>query len=124
MINPHISKNTSILKIAAALLIPTSALISQPAMASYDADTKQVSVVYNDLNLASKKDQKKLTTRINAAVDKVCDIHSTRSIKERLSMKQCKEKAMKNAYKKVSALMAPKNVNVGLANSRIFIVGN
>ncbi len=122
MTSPHTNNKSRIVKITTAALLPIAAFASQPALAVENVDTKQIKVNYQDLNLASAKGQKRLSYRIKAAVEKACDIRSTRSIVERQNMTACKTKAIKSAYRQVASLMDSKKVK--LANSSIFIVGN
>lgn len=119
MTRPQTSAPT---KIFTATLLPIAAIIAQPAMAAQDLQTSSITIAYDDLRLDSKSGHEKLMTRINSAVKKICDIHATRNSFERRDMQNCKNEAMKTAYRQLDIVMAQQNMGTKLADSRIFII--
>ncbi len=54
------------------------AMITTPALAN-DADSKQITVEYKDLDLSTAEGQKKLDRRIDRAAADVCDANDVRT---------------------------------------------
>lgn len=119
--NNKAQKFTSKLLMIAALPV---ALISQSAIAAPYDSAPSITVSYQDLNLANKQGQKRLATRINSAVKKVCYVNQARNLNERMAAKQCQNQAMKKAYRQMGNVVAQNNAKIKLANNRIYIVGN
>lgn len=119
--NDKTQNSISKLLMIAALPI---ALISQGAIAAPYDSAPSIKVDYQDLNLANKKGQKRLATRINSAVKKVCNVNQARSLSERSYARECQSQALKKAYRQMENVVAQNNAKIKLANNRIFIVGN
>ncbi len=114
-------KFTAKLLMIAALPV---AFISQSAIAAPYDSAPTITVSYQDLNLTNKQGQKRLATRINSAVKKVCSINQARNLNERIAAKQCQSQATKKAYRQMENVIAQNNAKIKLANNRIYIVGN
>ncbi len=102
---------------ALALVIPA---VATPAM----AETATRIVEYSDLNLASAKGQKRLETRIKAAVRTVCRERDARSIVEQRLVKQCKLAATSAAMRDAKIVIADYQQNRRMASGSLPIVGN
>lgn len=123
MFSPPIKTQKIATKIAIMAALPVS-LLSQNAIAAPYDSAPSITVAYQDLNLANTQGQKRLATRINSAVKKVCSVHQARNLSERSAAKQCQDEAMKKAYRQMEQVIAENQTQIKLANNRIFIVGN
>lgn len=126
MFSPHTKTTKTHSRISKLLLIAALpvALISQSAIAAPYDSAPTITVSYQDLNLANKQGQKRLATRINSAVKKVCNVNQARNLNDRTAAIQCQSQAMKKACRQMGNVIAQHNAKIKLANNRIFIVGN
>lgn len=123
MFSPQIKTQKIAAKIAIMAALPL-ALLSQNAIAAPYDSAPSITVAYQDLNLANKHGQKRLATRINSAVKKVCSVNQARNLNERIAARKCQDEAKEKAYRQMGQVVAQYKTQMKLANNRIFIVGN
>lgn len=77
-----------------------------PAAAEDDGERHSVIVQYGDLNLASVEGRERLTTRVKAAVQKVCGSRplNRQALSERAAAQRCKVATMADADVKLAGL--------------------
>ena len=85
-----------------ALVFTLSATASSLLQAKLQsADVKSLQVSFADLNMGNSDDQLALYQRLQHAARSVCDRDESRSAREAVLIKQCKEQALNEAIQEI-----------------------
>lgn len=94
-------------KISLLFLAAPLAFAAMTAPAAAQDDKRSIVVRYDDLNLASSSGRERLTTRINRAVETVCDSNANyrRTLSQRTAALECEKQAKRDTDVRLAALL-------------------
>lgn len=93
------------IKMLVQVALATAAFAAAPAIAQ-NADTREESVYYGDLNLASQQGAAALEGRVKAAARRICGVEQAPGLAEHMGIRTCRAEVLAGARPQMSAALA------------------